>query len=1045
MKRFVYLALAMLMPGMLLAAPVKKDAAKMKAAAFLQQKIAATSGRRAPQKLSLVSNEPEGAAYYIFNNASEGFAIVAGDDRFGDIIGYSEEGTFDVDRMPEALRLTLEDYAAAVKFAQENNIEVKKAPRKAERASVEPFVKYQWDQGTPFNNNCPSDGKGGHCSTGCMAVSLATIIAHFKYPETLPECYGYVSSDHSDAYSYDYSAFKTTYSSSYGAGEIPQFMYHVANLLSTHYEASGSGAQLSKMVPTLKSLGYNKNIRAVRRDAYSAEDWDELMYAELAAGRPINFMGEHTDLGGHSYICDGYRASDGFYHILWGWGTNCVGYYDINILNPFIEYISQWGRMGYTCPPAGFTGGLQAIIGIQTTDTENASAFLLTTDDITRDGSSSVRATLFNWNDDTFRGQLTWAILGETEGTFSRIEGLTPQNVNSVSYKSYMNSTLNLANLGLAEGTYRLAPICKTNDESADWNLCEGFRQKYVEVTVKNGEVSYVAHPVFDVVVDNIVYKAATGNYLELILTLRNEGDDAYGYLNLSAVRDDGTRLDGSKMDIAVKAGEKQILSVFVEHGGSYSSHTYDVAVEYMKHSLGKTVIDPSVSTSSLSYYLKYDGVDFEDYGYDAAGNAMLYSTTLKGNLKVKNESSYYKYNLPVRMTLTDDAGNVVYQRTSQQIIGNGESKSYPIEVNNLQANKVYKLTAQAITVTRNQSIYKESVTVDFFSDFAITVKVGIPYYTATGSLERMTPEGTGATDLPENTAAVDFSKFDASLVNLSSIKNENCLYIFPAGATVPAELEGKNVVVGGVAEKLTLVDESPVVFPIDFTAQEATYKRTFEKFNNGDDQGWNTIVLPFAARVTVDGSNVDWFHSKSESGRKFWLYKYTNGVGGTVYFDYEANTTMAANEPYLLAVPGDKWGEKYDLHNKEFTFHGENVTVKGNAKAEKAGGEYILRGSYANAPFTYGYQLNAVGDFFELTEDATEKPFRAYFATTEDATSTSARVLRVAHSSTDGIEQIGNSQLTNENAPIYNLNGQRIEQLQRGVNIVGGKKMMVK
>jgi hypothetical protein len=44
MKRFVYLALAMLMPGMLLAAPVKKDAAKMKAAAFLQQKIAATSG-----------------------------------------------------------------------------------------------------------------------------------------------------------------------------------------------------------------------------------------------------------------------------------------------------------------------------------------------------------------------------------------------------------------------------------------------------------------------------------------------------------------------------------------------------------------------------------------------------------------------------------------------------------------------------------------------------------------------------------------------------------------------------------------------------------------------------------------------------------------------------------------------------------------------------------------------------------------------------------------------------------------------------------------
>ena len=105
MKRFVYLALAMLMPGMLLAAPVKKDAAKMKAAAFLQQKIAATSGRRAPQNLSLTSSEEEGSAYYVFKNGNKGFAIVAGDDRFGDVIGYSEDGVLNGAQMPEALRL----------------------------------------------------------------------------------------------------------------------------------------------------------------------------------------------------------------------------------------------------------------------------------------------------------------------------------------------------------------------------------------------------------------------------------------------------------------------------------------------------------------------------------------------------------------------------------------------------------------------------------------------------------------------------------------------------------------------------------------------------------------------------------------------------------------------------------------------------------------------------------------------------------------------------------------------------------------------------
>ena len=37
------------------------------------------------------------------------------------------------------------------------------------------------------------------------------------------------------------------------------------------------------------------------------------------------------------------------------------------------------------------------------------------------------------------------------------------------------------------------------------------------------------------------------------------------------------------------------------------------------------------------------------------------------------------------------------------------------------------------------------------------------------------------------------------------------------------------------------------------------------------------------------------------------------------------------------------------------------------------------------------------------------------------------------------------NSQLTNGNEPIFNLNGQRLEQKQRGVNIVGGRKIVVK
>lgn len=45
----------------------------------------------------------------------------------------------------------------------------------------------------------------------------------------------------------------------------------------------------------------------------------------------------------------------------------------------------------------------------------------------------------------------------------------------------------------------------------------------------------------------------------------------------------------------------------------------------------------------------------------------------------------------------------------------------------------------------------------------------------------------------------------------------------------------------------------------------------------------------------------------------------------------------------------------------------------------------------------------------------------------------------------TDGVEAIENGQLTIDNAVIFNLAGQRLQKLQRGVNIVGGKKVVVK
>lgn len=1050
MKRFVYIALAMLMPGMLLAAPVKKDAAKMKAAAFLQQKIAATSGRRAPQKLSLVSNEPEGAAYYIFNNASEGFAIVAGDDRFGDIIGYSEEGTFDVDWMPEAFRLTLEDYAAAVKFAQENNIEVKKAPRKAERANINHFVNFAWNQSGVYSQNCPTG-----CSTGCMAVTTAMIMAYYKYPETLPGVYNSNVTEQAsaEAWSPNYSGFSSS-ASSYS--DVPRFMRHVADALNTNYSTNGSGASAGALVPAYKTFGYDPGIRTIMRDSYSQEDWDDIIYNELAAKRPVSLYGDNNYLGGHSYLCDGYQASTGFFYINWGWGGFCNGWFDMGILNPFVTYFERWSSYDYDCPPAGFTGGLKAVIGIQPKQegTVAEDIDVLNCEDMRRNGSS-IQAEIFNRTGNGYRGAIRWAVLNADE-TFTLVDG----NSTSIGYsESYKYANLNPSTLTLEDGTYRLVPVCKKDDET-EWHLCTGYKQRYVDITIAGGEKTIDVHPVINVTVDNVEYYGTTGyaedQYLEYVLTINNQGDDVYGNILISGVRSDGARVGGSSMYLGLSAGKKKTMSLFLEKGSGYGSltnPTYEVTISYRNQVIWKGTV-----TDSRNYanYTTYTGVDFEDYEY-VDGNAYLYSTSLTGSINIINSSynswsgsyspSSYIFNGPVRITLKDENKEIVGETVQQFVVQKGAEQAYPVNFEGLKSGKKYYLTCEALNSTRSGSTYSQKVDKSYFSDFAIMVKVGIPYYTETGVLERVTPEDSGVTDLPENTAAVDFSKFDASIVNLTSISNPNCLYVFPAGATVPAELGGKNVVVGGVADKITLTDGKPVVFPVDFTATEITYARTFTNFNNGGTGGWNTIVLPFEATPTLDGANIDWFHSKNDaSGRKFWLYKYTNGVGGTVYFDYASERKMQANVPYLLAVPGDKWGEKYDLHNKEFIFRGSNAAVKANVEPVIKSGEYVFNGTFAIADCKNAYKLNEDGDFFELqTENATELPFRAYFANADESTSNAARVLRVARSETDGIVQMEIDELTNDNQPIYNLNGQRMQQMQRGVNIVGGKKILKK
>jgi hypothetical protein len=69
---------------------------------------------------------------------------------------------------------------------------------------------------------------------------------------------------------------------------------------------------------------------------------------------------------------------------------------------------------------------------------------------------------------------------------------------------------------------------------------------------------------------------------------------------------------------------------------------------------------------------------------------------------------------------------------------------------------------------------------------------------------------------------------------------------------------------------------------------------------------------------------------------------------------------------------------------------------------------------------------------------------FKAYFANPSSGEAKGGFDLVNANETT-GVETIDNSQLTIDNAPVYNLQGQRVNKAQKGVFIQNGKKVVVK
>ena len=229
--------------------------------------------------------------------------------------------------------------------------------------------------------------------------------------------------------------------------------------------------------------------------------------------------------------------------------------------------------------------------------------------------------------------------------------------------------------------------------------------------------------------------------------------------------------------------------------------------------------------------------------------------------------------------------------------------------------------------------------------------------------------------------------------------------------------------------DNLVLDDDKDFVAYEPFAAKAASYSRTVEGTT------WGTLCLPF--EVSLENQNF----------RAFKLLS-ADDVAETVELE-EIETSIAAGTPVIIKM---KDGEtKLDFTEADKAIANEVKT------AETANGNYQLQGIYTQKEFSKDTDNNCyivkgaklMNPAKLLGETSTahvgSKPFRAYMVDNSSAPAAGARMFSISvGGSTTAIEQLETT--ADSKAEYYDLQGRRLQDLQKGINIVkrGGKTMKV-
>lgn len=229
--------------------------------------------------------------------------------------------------------------------------------------------------------------------------------------------------------------------------------------------------------------------------------------------------------------------------------------------------------------------------------------------------------------------------------------------------------------------------------------------------------------------------------------------------------------------------------------------------------------------------------------------------------------------------------------------------------------------------------------------------------------------------------------------------------------------------------DNLVLDDGKDFVAYEPFAAKAASYSR---KMKEGTT--WATLCLPFEVSL---------------ADKNFRAFKLLSADEGTETVELEEiEGSIAAGTPVIIKM-------KDGATKLDFT-EADKTIAKDVQTAETADANYKLQGIYTKKEFSKDTDNNCYivkGDKLmnpakllgTATESVGSKPFRAYMVDNSSAPAAGARMFSISvGGSTTAIEQLEST--ADSKAEYYDLQGRRLQDLQKGINIVkrGGKTMKV-